>query len=497
VLGGKKGARRPSFRLAAMLAISAAVPAWSQSLPSNTQSPRITYADGPQVTEESSAMSNDCLGQTEEDRGALCLQAIKGDDFWGPLKYVRLGRSLWYVSFGADLRGSYEVYRNYNWGSGPQDRNGYYLNRVIGHADFHFGQSVRVFAELQSGLEFGRNGGPRPAIDEDKLDVSQLFLELRSSTHRHRVPIAVRIGRQDLNYGDGSLVSIRDLNVRRPFDGIKLVLLPETWSIDVFAAKPVVTTPGFFDDPPDHTQTFWGIWATHKNEQSSVRQLDFYYLGLDRKNAQFEPGTARERRNTVGFNAHEMAGRFTLLQEGDLQFGTFGSGQLLAWKLAQGVAYSLPRVRYRPTLEFQGAISSGDQNPENAGLQTFYPLFPSGIYYGDMVFTSGSLNAIVAHPSLEMQLSKSLSLDFDNYFLWRQTTTDGLYSQAGMFLRSGQTSSSSYIGATQDLSFAWRLDRHMTLRFVGAYFEVGPYLRETPPSGKDATYFSVTANYKF
>ena len=57
-------------------------------------------------------------------------------------------------------------------------------------------------------------GGPRPAIDEDKLDVSQLFLELRSSTQQHKVPIEVRVGRQNLSYGDGSLVSIRDL--KRP-----------------------------------------------------------------------------------------------------------------------------------------------------------------------------------------------------------------------------------------------------------------------------------------
>jgi hypothetical protein len=268
-------------------------------------------------------MPDDRLSHAEDNSGDLCPQAIKSGDFWDPLKCVRLGAPLWYVSFGAELRSSYERYGNYNWGSGPQDRNGYYLNRIIGHADFHFGRTVGIFAEVQSGLEFGRNGGPRPVIDEDKLDVSQLFLELRSSTHRHRVPVVIRIGRQDLNYGDGSLVSIRDLNVRRPFDGIKLSLQPQQWKIDAFAVKPVVTIPGFFDDPPDHAQAFWGIWATKKKEQSFVRQLDFYYLGLDRKDAQFEQGTARERRNTLGFRVHETAGNFALLQEGYLQVGIF------------------------------------------------------------------------------------------------------------------------------------------------------------------------------
>jgi len=152
----------------------------------------------------------------------LCRQVNGWGDLWDPFKCVELRRPFWYASFGAELRGSYEVYRDYNWGSGPQDRNGYYLNRLIGHADFHLGQSARIFAELQSGLEFGRNGGPRPSIDEDKLDLSQLFLELRPSTRQDRVPIAARVGRQDFNYGDGSLVSLRDLNVRRPFDGIEI-----------------------------------------------------------------------------------------------------------------------------------------------------------------------------------------------------------------------------------------------------------------------------------
>lgn len=489
--------RQSRFCLAAALAVSAAAaPIWAQS--TSAQVSEVPNADVPPATTENSSRPVYQLDRSEENWSGLC-RHVNGrqDDLWDSLKCFELRRPFWYASFGAELRGSYEVYRNYNWGSGPQDRNGYYLNRLIGHADFHLGPSVRIFTELQSGLEFGRNGGPRPAIDEDKLDLGQLFIELRPSTRQDRVPIAARVGRQDFNYGDGSLVSLRDLNVRRPFDGIKLILQQQEWRIDVFAARPVVTSPGFFDDGPDHTQTFWGIWATDRKKQSFVRQLDFYYLGLDRKNAQFDQGTARERRNTLGLNAHETAGRFSLFQEGDLQFGTFGAGRLLAWKLAQIASYSLPRVRYHPVLEFQGAISSGDKNPQNADLQTFYPLFPAGVYYGDMVFTSGSLNAIVAHPSLATQLSKTLTLSVDSFSLWRQRTRDGLYSQSGMFLPTAQISQSRYIGATQDLDIDWRLDRHTNARFLAAYYEPWLYIRETQPPGKDTTYLSIIACYKF
>jgi hypothetical protein len=67
----------------------------------------------------------------------------------------------------------------------------------------------------------------------------------------------------------------------------------------------VVASPGFFDHAPDHTQAFWGIWATDRGKAIVRPTTDFYYLGLDRKNAQFDQGTARERRNTLGLNAHE------------------------------------------------------------------------------------------------------------------------------------------------------------------------------------------------
>jgi hypothetical protein len=136
VLGGKS-AYRLCFPLAVTLASSAAAPTWAQLLPSNAQSSQISNADCAQVTEGSSSKPDDRLDCTEEGCGGLCPPATKGDDSLDRLKHVGLGRPFWYVSFGAELRGSYEVYRNYNWGTGPQDRNGYYLNRVIGNADFH------------------------------------------------------------------------------------------------------------------------------------------------------------------------------------------------------------------------------------------------------------------------------------------------------------------------------------------------------------------------
>ncbi len=90
-------------------------------------------------------------------------------------------------------------------------------------------------------------------------------------------------------------------------------------------------------DASDSNQTFWGIWAVRtKGLPAPLRQLDVYYLGLDRQSAQFDQSTNVERRHTLGLNLKEQAGDWSFGQEGDLQLGTFGSDGLVAWKVAQG-----------------------------------------------------------------------------------------------------------------------------------------------------------------
>jgi hypothetical protein len=464
-----------------------------QTVPSNSPLPLPPKCEA--VNQDPSSRPQLRLDRSEEDWSVLCNRALR-IDFWDPIKYIRIGQGSSYLSFGGEVRSAYEVYQNYNWGDGPQDSNGYSLNRLMGHVDAHLGENFRVFAELQSGLPVGRNGGPRPVVDRDDLDVSQLFFEWRLSGRATR--LSIRAGRQELNYGDGTLISTRELNVRRGFDGVSARVRLDQWSIDAFAVKPVKTKDGILDDAPDQKQTFWGVWATRtKDLPSPFKQLDVYYLGLDRKSAQFNQGTAAEQRHTLGFNLKEQAGAWTFAQEGDLQFGTFGSSRLLAWKIAQGTSYSLPPVRLRPVIGIQAAISSGDRNTTDPRLQTFYPLFPKGVYYGYMLFTNGSLNALVTHPSISLQFSPKVSFTGDMFAFWRTSIDDGLYSQSGALLRTGQPSTARYIGTEGDVGVAWSLDKHTTLQFLAAYYSVGTYLRQTAPPGKNAAYVSVTAGYKF
>ena len=313
----------------------------------------------------------------------------------------------------------------------------------------------------------------------------------------HQPTLELKLGRQELNYGEGSLLAIRELNVRRTFDGVKAILRPGDWRIDLLVFRPALIKPGAFDDGIDASQALWGAWATRPIKTGSFwRQADVYYLGLDRKSATFEQGTARERRHTVGVLLHAQQGALSMFTEADVQFGSFGTENILAWKVAHSLSWSCRDRPLRPVVSLLGAISSGDTSPASNVLQTFNPLFPRGLYYG-YIDSTGSPNATVLHPELNLTISSTVSLVATHFSFWRTSASDGIYSQPGFLIRAGTENESRYVGSLQDLALRWQADRHTTFEALATYYEAGAFLRESSPPGKNLSYFSLKMNYRF
>jgi len=150
------------------------------------------------------------------------------------------------------IRETYERFHNTNFGLSPDDPDGYLLQRYLFHVDLHAGERFRFFGELNSSLEDGRTGGPRP-LDEDKLDVHQGFLEFVLLKPRENSSLTLRIGRHEMAFGSGRMVDLREgPNVPLSFDGLRLSWKSPAWHFDAFATRPVQNEPGTFDDPPQH-----------------------------------------------------------------------------------------------------------------------------------------------------------------------------------------------------------------------------------------------------
>jgi hypothetical protein len=134
-------------------------------------------------------------------------------DVWDPVKYMTLNETGdWFLSLGGEARLRYEYFQNTQWGQGPQDDDGFLLQRYMVHADLHLDRYARLFVQLQSSLENGRNGGPRPT-DEDALDLHQAFVDV-GGAFGAQASLTLRAGRQELQYGSQRLVSPREGPIR-------------------------------------------------------------------------------------------------------------------------------------------------------------------------------------------------------------------------------------------------------------------------------------------
>lgn len=420
------------------------------------------------------------------------------DDFSDRLKYLPFGKNGSFLTLAGDLRGVFELYDHSGWGLGPEDNDGYLLHRLMFSADVHWGRQARVFFELRSGESYGREGGPRPSQDQDTLDISQLFFGWQTAKNSGEPLLELKVGRQELNYGEGTLLAIRDLNVRRTFDGVKLIVRPkEPWRFDLLAFQPAQIKVGSFDDGFDDTQSLWGIWAQRPfSDRPFLTKVEVYFLNLERDRATYRQGAAGERRRTLGINLHGRRGAFSTFTELDLQVGDFADGKIRAWKYAQRLSWTYPERRFSPTIRLQGAISSGDQDPADPDLETFHPLFPRGLYYGRLD-SSGSLNAVVVHPEISLKVAASLTLGASIFWFRRQSRDDGLYSQPGFLLRSGADLNDREVGRLHELALRWQKNRHTIVEVLVATYEVGEFLRRSAPAGRDMSFFSLIWQYKF
>jgi len=414
-------------------------------------------------------------------------------DFSQTINHISIRNDKGFISAGGYFREVYELFDNYLWGRGPQDSDGYFLHRAIVHADFRYNKNIRAFVQAQSSFLSGRNGGPRPVQDLNKLAFDQIFGEY-SFRLKSKILYSFRFGKQALNYGIGSLLDIREANVRRSFLGAKFIAEHNNTKVDLFAMELIKVNPGFFDDKVDQSQEIAGIWVTQTFPRKFFNRLDAYYLYTHRDSVKFTQGLGTESRHTVGTALNFLKNRWSGYTEVDLQFGKFNGYSINAWKLTQTLTYQLNNVFLKPAWSIQSAMSSGDHNLQDSTLNTFSPIYPKAIYYG-FIDNVGSANIFLIHGKIEVEPAKKVKLTTSYYTFWRQSTVDGLYASNGSFLIASG-SNHRPVGSMLDIVVLYAYNSHFSLRGVVTYYKRGPFLKQEPSTPYDIRYLGITATLR-
>jgi hypothetical protein len=413
-------------------------------------------------------------------------------DWTDRFHYTSLGSNS-FLSITGQLRERGEYQDHPAFGAQPPD-NGYLLQRYLFSSDLHLTELLRIFLQLDSGLVNGRDGGPRPAIDEDKLDFNQGFVDITpfgSSDHS----LTMRAGRQLISLGSTRLIATgAGLNVEQPFDGFRLMLRAGQWSADGVAVRPTEVRTGIFDNEPDSAEELWGLYLSRALPPLRTN-VDLYYLGYDHKSVRYVQGTGREQRETIGARVWSHTPAWDYDFEYTAQFGRFNTGNIRAWGTGYHLGYTFNQVRFAPHPELDGGILSGDHNTHDNTLSTFNPLFPNGNFLSQSILL-GPFNLILVRPTFKTALTRKVSTNTNVELLWRQATEDGVYNIAGILTHAPGNSTARFIGTQVQQEIDYAFSRHLSGSLAYEHFFAGEFLKQSPP-GHSLNFISPQLTYNF
>lgn len=415
-------------------------------------------------------------------------------NWYKKIKYKPLSKNgNTYLSLGGDIRYQYFYVKNEDWGEAPEDNDGYILSRYLFHADLHAGKNFRTFIQLQSSLANGMETVPSP-VDENQLDLHQAFIDLVLPLSKQHL-LTVRVGRQELLYGSQRLVAVRDgPNNRQSFDAVRLLYSQSNFRADLFFSHFVRSKPQIFDDGFNTNTKLWGAYIL-KNELPVLKNLDFYYLGLKKQTAIFDDGNGSELRHSIGSRIWSNKANWRYDIEGVYQFGEFAEKNIKAWTLSFNTGYRFSKLKFKPEAGIKTEWISGDALYGDKDLQTFNPLFPRGGYFG-LASLIGPANLFDIHPSLTLELKKSLFLNLDYDIFWRYSRNDGIYGPNVLLIYSGKNNPYKFIGRQLSTDLVYTPNNFLYFRCEFTWFDAGDYLKAAGP-GKDILFTGVTTQLKF
>jgi len=248
-------------------------------------------------------------------------------DVFDPIKNIDLGDD-WRLSLGGEMRFRMEAETNKAFGATEPAQDTFTLYRYLLHADLKYRKAFRVFAQGIAAFDEDRDLAPRPT-DENYWDLHQLFFDVRILGEDQ--PWTLRLGRQELSYGNERLVSpLEWANVRRRFDAVKLFARMEKWDIDFWYAKPDVVQRKQ-SDRYDEDIDFYGVYTTFKGIPR--HGIDLYLLTLDDTGDRRNPNGKTGDRNNYTLGSRFWGKTYGFDYETELagQWGHWAGDTVHAW----------------------------------------------------------------------------------------------------------------------------------------------------------------------
>jgi hypothetical protein len=408
------------------------------------------------------------------------------------LKYIPLGGAPEnYLSLGGEARYRFDGYGPYAFGL---TANGKYFGsnqeRVLLHGDLHLTDYFRTFVQVDAAAEQGRP--VQRAYDQSQPDLRQAFADLVLPVDKGKT--TVRVGRQELWLGPTRWMAVRDpTNLRRSFDGALVEYRDDTYVLRTFAARPVATYPGLFDDRTSAAEFFRGAYLRAKQPSGLPATIDLYLLGREQDSVTYARGNGREDRWTAG---GRVAGRMATLDyviEGANQFGKFARADISAWGFFGQLSRGFDSFDLAPRLGLRTHYASGDGNLKDTTFRTFAAPYPAASEISEMSLLSLS-NTINLQPYAQLRLPNGPLLDASWNWVTRASLADSVCGPVGtIFTAPG--SKAANVAQIGQMAFTWDLSPFLQLHGIYSHTFAGDYLKAA--RGRDMDYYRFQIMARF
>jgi hypothetical protein len=391
-----------------------------------------------------------------------------------------------------EFRERVEGFENSNFIEGRDDA--YALSRFRFNVAVTANKQLSFQANLQDARVADKEVGPTTAPFRGPFDLRTAFADVGDA----KAPIAFRLGRQELVYGESRLLgSLPWVNTGRSWDAAKVTLRSPLFQVDLFGASLVRSLPNEFDKSGNGNRLA-GAYATSTKllPKTSVEPYVFWRRDVNLRSELGALGTLSQ--TTIGTRvAGQLPARLDYGVEMALQRGGLDQDSLNAWAGHWQVRASLPGWA-APKVTSEYNFATGDDVANDGKRQTFDQLYPTGHDKLGLADQVGWRNIHHLREGIEITPIKATPISFNYHSWWLASAADGLYSASGALLvpRVPGGAANTHVGQEFDLQVTRSITPQLQLAGGYAYVTPGAFLREATP-GASYSYPYVMATYVF
>jgi len=294
----------------------------------------------------------------------------------------------WDIS--ADIRERYQSFNNFNFDTALDNDHWEFDSRLYIRAKADWGNGLSVFLQPQAVL-IQDYSGANGMQNLSQADLLQAYLQYDLGH------VALRLGRQQLVYGDQRLLGhLGWKDVARTFDGIKGMYMSDTVKIDVFAVHPadIVAMTPTLSNPHGQSLVTWedrrliGVYGTYTIAPKSG--MDVYFINWHHN----QHASEGQGRNVHTFGArlfgqwHGMDATAEAVFQSGTWLNTAGvhaAQRASAYVVRAGYTFAAWNTRLGVEYDY----SPGDDKTNAAVHKNFvFPFHTNHMHYGEMDFFS-------------------------------------------------------------------------------------------------------------